>query len=53
MSEPKAAGYAHMLIESAECPYCHRTFYALLLHDPLKRHMPFCEDRPESGDDDE
>ncbi len=30
--------------ESAECPYCGRTFYALPGHDPLKHHIEYCED---------
>lgn len=33
---------------SAECPYCHQTFYALPLHDPLRKHCDYCEDAPEN-----
>lgn len=31
---------------SADCPYCGVTLYALPNHDPLKRHLDFCEQRP-------
>ena len=37
--------------ESAECPYCGQTFYALPLHDPLKQHIDYCDKNPEAVDD--
>lgn len=39
--------------ESADCPYCGQTFYALPLHDPLKHHVDYCEARPVDDEPDD
>jgi hypothetical protein len=36
--------------ESAKCPYCGDTFYAMPLHDPLKHHIQYCDKRPEDDE---
>lgn len=39
--------------ETAECPYCHRMFRAPARHDPLRKHLDYCEARQEGGEIDD
>jgi hypothetical protein len=37
-------------VAAARCPYCGETFYAPPLHDPIRKHVDYCEKRPEPDD---
>lgn len=39
--------------QSEQCPWCKVTYYAEPGHDPLKHHLDYCPERPESADDDD
>src|SRR5260221_94372 len=39
---------AHGRRESAVCPYCRQTFYALPMCDPLRKHFDYCPANPDS-----
>ena len=38
--------------ESAKCPYCAETFYAPPLHDPIRKHVDYCEKNPDNSEED-
>lgn len=35
---------------SEACPYCGQVFYAPPGHDPIRKHVDFCEARPDPED---